>query len=288
VTGVSAAPRRQPYLPIISHIARARPGKIAGIRNVLPMNAPTITQGKPAEKSAPVSPRVDLKFIEDHELVERYLENKLPFKGARDLEQWCRAHPDYLDELKLSERAHASLKLLEASGSPQDLGEPKPPWWKSLYLLIGLAALAFVCLMAFSVLAGKYALLQGKLEDTKRTMLQGPLVQPATEKAIYISPDHAPGRDLARIKLNRATPLLMDVHIDLGYTQNVLQFRMFVDKQDQGRALVLNNLLKDSNGELRITLNSTGMSAGIYTVRIEAMPQGGTPKAVGWLILDVT
>ena len=252
------------------------------------MNARTITQGKPAGKSAPVSPRFDRKFIEDHKLVERYLENKLPFKGARDLEQWCRAHPDYLNELKLSERAHASLKLLEASGKPQDLGEEKPPWWKSIYVPIGLAALAFVCLVAFWTIAGKYVLLQGKLEDTKRTILQGPLVQPATEKAIYISPDHAPGIDHARIKLNRATPLLMDVHIDLGYTQKLLQFRMFVDKQDQGRAMVLNNLLKDSNGELRLTLNSTGMSAGIYTVRIEALPPRGIPIAVGWLILDVT
>ena len=90
-------------------------------------------------KSPPVSPRFDRKFIEDHKLVERYLENKLPFKGARDLENWCRAHPDYLNELKLSERAHASLKLLEASGRPQDLREPKPPWWKTIYVLIGLA-----------------------------------------------------------------------------------------------------------------------------------------------------
>jgi len=73
------------------------------------MNARTIAQGK----SAPISPRFDRKFIEDHKLVERYLENKLPFKGARDLEQWCRQHPDYLNELKISERAHASLKLLE-------------------------------------------------------------------------------------------------------------------------------------------------------------------------------
>src|SRR3984893_18111634 len=188
-----------------------------GCQESFAMNARTIAQGK----SAPVSPRFDRKFIEDHELVQRYLENKLPFKGARDLEQWCRAHPDYLNELKLSERAHASLKLLEASGKPQDLGEEKPPWWKSIYLPIGLAALAFVCLVAFWTIAGKYVLLQGKLEDTKRTILQGPLVQPATQKAIYISPDHAPGIDHARIKLHRATPLLMDVHIDLGYTQKL-------------------------------------------------------------------
>jgi hypothetical protein len=247
------------------------------------MNARTIAQGK----SAPVSPRFDRKFIEDHRLLERYLENKLPFKGARDLEEWCRAHPDYLNELKLSERAHASLKLLEASGRPQDLGEPTAPWWKSIYVLIGLGAVTFVSVAAFWAMAGKYSSLQGKLEDTKRTINQGPLVQPATEKAILVSPDHAPGIDRARIALSRTAPLLMDVHIDMGYTQKLTQFRMIVDKQDQGRALVLNNLFKDSNGELRLTLNSTGLSAGIYTVRIEALPARGIPIPIGWLLLEV-
>jgi hypothetical protein len=248
------------------------------------MNASTIARGKPA----PISPRFDRKFIEDHKLVERYLENKLPFKGARDLEQWCRQHPDYLNELKISERAHASLKLLEASGRPQDLGEPKPPWWTSIYVPIGLGAVALVSVVAFWSLSGKYSSLQGKLEDTKRVLSQGPLVQPAAERAIAIAPDHAPGIDRARIKLSRTAPLLMDVHVDLGYTQKLTQFRLFVDKQDQGRVLVLNNLFKDSNGELRVTLNSTGLAAGIYTVRIEALPARGIPIPIGWLILEVT
>jgi hypothetical protein len=248
------------------------------------MNARTIAQAK----AAPVSPRFDRKFIEDHQLIERYLENKLPFKGARDLEHWCREHPDYLNELKLSERAHASIKLLEASGRPQDLGEPKVPWWKSIYVPIGLGVATFICLVAFWSLAGKYSSLQGKLEDTKRALSQGPLVQPATEKAILVSPDHAPGIDRARIKLSRTAPLLLDVHIDLGYTQKLTQFRVLVDKQDQGRALVLNDVLKDSNGELRVTLNSTGLSAGIYRVRIEALPPRGIPIPIGWLILEVT
>ena len=253
------------------------------------MNARTIAPGKSApQTAAPMSPRFDRKFIEDHKLIERYLENKLPFKGARDLEQWCRSHPDYLNDLKLSERAHASLKLLEASGQPQDLREPKAPWWKSIYVLIALAVVAFICLVGFWSLAGKLVLLQGKLEDTKHAISQGPLVQPAVEKAIYIAPDHAPGIDQARIKLSRAAPLLMDVHIDLAYTQKQMQFRLIVDKKDQGRALVLNNLLKDSNNELRVTLNSTGLAAGLYTVRIEALPARGVPMGVGWLLLDVT
>jgi len=253
------------------------------------MNARTIPQGN--QQTAP--PRFDRKFIEDHKLVERYLENKLPFKGARDLENWCRANPDYLNELNLSERAHTSLKLLEASGQPQDLGEAQPPWWKTIYMPIGLGVIAFLSLVAFWVLLGKYVLLRGELADTRTVMNQGSLVQPATLREVHITPDRAAGIDKARISLSRSAPLLMDVHIDLGFTNKlgyadkILQYRMFVDKQDQGRALVLNDLLKDSNDELRMTVNSTGLAAGIYTVRIEALPYKSDPVPIGWLLLDV-
>jgi hypothetical protein len=210
----------------------------------------------------------------------------LPFKGARDLENWCRAHPEYLNDLRLSERAQASLKLLEASGQSVDLREPEPPWWKHLYVLIGLGVLSLLCLIAFWALMGKYVLLRSELEDTKVRMHQGSLVQPATQTSLSVAPDHAPGIDRARVAVSRSAPQLMDLHIDLSYSK-AMQFRMVVDKQDQGRALILNNLLKDSNNELRLTLNTSGLAAGIYMVRIEALPPRGTPIPEGWLILEV-
>lgn len=247
------------------------------------MNARTVPQGNPQTPS----PRFDRKFIEDHNLVERYLDNKLPVKGARDLENWCRAHPDYLNELNLPVRAQTSLKLLEASGRPQDLADPKPPWWRSIYVPIGLGVAAFLCLVAFWALFGKYQVLRGKLEDTRTLMAQGSLVQPAVESSVLITPDRAEGIGKARIVLSRSAPQLMDLHIDMNYTNKLTQFRMFVDKKDQGRALVLNNLFKDSNGELRMTLNSTGLSAGTYHARIEALPFKGSPLPVGWLTLEV-
>jgi hypothetical protein len=247
------------------------------------MNARTISQGNP--QTAP--PRFDRKFIEDHQLVERYLEGKLPFKGAHDLENWCRAHPEYLNELKLSDRAHASLKLLEASGRPQDLREPQPPWWKATYVLIALSVVASLSLLAFWAMLGKYILLRGELDDTRTTMNQGSLVQPATTREVRVTPDRAPGIGRARVIVSRSAPQLLDVHIDLAYTNKLVEFLMFVDKKDQGRALILNNLLKDSNGELRMTLNSTGLAAGIYDARIEALPFRGSPIPLGWLILEV-
>ena len=239
-----------------------------------------------AATTQPVSPRFDRKFIEDHELIERYLTNKLPYKGARDLENWCREHPEYLSELNLSERAQASLKLLEHSGQQVDLTEPAPPWWKSIYVSIGVGIVAVFSLLAFWALLGKYVLLRGELEDTRTQMQQGSLVQPSVQTKLRVTPDHAAGIDRAQIVVSRSAPQLMELHIDMTYTKS-MQFRMFVDKKDQGRALILDNLTKDSNGELQVTFNTTGLPAGIYTARIEALPLHGLPIPEGWLILDV-
>jgi hypothetical protein len=242
---------------------------------------------RPIATSTP-PPHFDAKFIKDHQLVERYLEGKLPAKGARDLEDWCRRNPDYLNGLNLAERAQASLKLLEAMGRPLDLQEPPPPWWKTPYLPIGFGVLALVCLAAFWVLFGKYSLLHGELEDTKVRMHQGSLVQPTTETDLHVTPDRAAGVDRAKITVTGAAPQLIDLHVDMSYLKAML-FRIIVDKKDQGRALILNNVLKDSNGELRVTLNTTGLSPGRYDVRIEALPTRGTaiPTPEGWLTLEV-
>jgi hypothetical protein len=129
------------------------------------------------------------------------------------------------------------------------------------------------------------------------------LVQPASETSVTITPDRTPDVGRARIEVNRSAPQLMDVHIDLTYTQTgnpavapssspllakkLMTFRMVVDKKDQGRALILNDLIKDSNNQLRLTFNSTGLSMGIYTVRIESVPMGGGSYPVGWLQLEV-
>ena len=255
------------------------------------MSARPIDQARPPPPQAPATapPRFDARFIEDHQLIERYLEHKLPVKGARDLENWCRANPEYLGKLKLSERAEASLALLEASGQPLDLSDPVPPWWKSPYLLASLGVAAFFSLLAFWALFGKYVLLRSELDDTRTRALQGPLVQPAATKDLHIVPDRAPGIDGARIAVNRNAPQLIDLHIDLGYTKQPQLYRMVIDKRDQGRALVLNGLLKDSNGELRLTFNTSGLAFGAYTVRLESLPfrGSGVPVPDGWLILDV-
>lgn len=236
----------------------------------------------------PPAPRFDAKFIEDHKLIERYLENKLPVRGARDLENWCRANPEYLERLNLVERTQASMKLLEATGRPIDLSEPKTPWWRTLYALIGLAAVCVVTLAAFWALFGKFVLVRSELDDARARLQQGTLEPPATQTDLRVAPDRAAGIGRARISVSRGAPQLVDLHIDMSFSK-AMQYRMTIDKNDQGRALILNNVVKDSNGDLRLTFNTTGVAAGIYTARIDALPlrATGSPTPEGWLLLDV-
>jgi len=157
------------------------------------MNGPSTSQRN--AQSAAV--RFDRKFIEEHGLLERYLNGKLPFKGARDLEEWCREHPEYLQELNLAERTHASLRLLEASGRPQDLGEPRPPWWRTPYFSVGAGVVAFCSLVGFWALFGKYEFLNDRLADARAQLSQGSMVPATAERERRISPDRAPGIDRA-------------------------------------------------------------------------------------------
>ena len=250
----------------------------------MPSSARSDSTMLPAQPAAP-APRFDRKFIEDHRLVERYLDGKLPPKGARQLEDWCRANPEFLNELQLSERTHASLKLLERSGSPQDLGEPKPPFWKTPYLPIGLGALAVVLLLAFGTMFAKYVALDSKFETARALATQGSLSAPKAHRNFRVAPDHAAAAENARVTVNTKSPELIDLNIDLAYSHENL-FRVVVDKRDQGRVIVLDNLLKDSNGDLRIAFNTSGLAAGLYDVQIQSLPFHGAPTPVGWLIID--
>lgn len=234
----------------------------------------------------PATPRFDRQFIEDNDLIERYLTGKLPFKGARDLEQWCREHPEFLEELNLTERTHASLKLLDASGRPQDLREPPPKWWKTPYFQIGLATVTFLSLVGFWVLFGKYVFLNGRLADVRSQLTQGSMVPATSERELLVDPDRAPGVNHARVVVARGVPELVDLRIAMSYVRDPL-FRVIIDKRDQGRALVINNLSKDSNGELKVSFNTSALAGGIYSVRIESLPFRGAPIADGWMILDV-
>lgn len=231
-------------------------------------------------------PRFDRAFIETHGLLERYLDGKLPFKGAGEFERWCAQHPEYLEELNLTGRTQASLKLLEACGRPPELAEPRLPWWKTPWFSIGLGATALLSLIGFWALLANNQLLRENLRNAQVRLAHGAMQPPASEQTLRITPDRSPGIDQARFTVNHRVPTLLDLRIHMAYVREE-RFHVSIDKGHQGRVLLIRNLSKDSNGDLRFAFNTSALAAGRYQIRIAAMPLFGAPVADGWLNMRV-
>jgi len=79
---------------------------------------------------------------------------------------------------------------------------------------------------------------------------------------------------------------LADVKLDLSRSQ-YRTFRVTIDRMDQGRVAVLHNLMKDSNGHVRIMLNTTALGPGNYQISIDGMTWKGEPVPEAWVTLGL-
>src|SRR6187551_2386428 len=100
---------------------------------------------------------MDASFIQQNQIVERYLTGKLPLKGAQDFERYCHEHPETLASLGLSDRINAALRLLDASGEPLPWAEKPLPFYQKRPTIAVVTALAGTFLIATLMLvtAGK-------------------------------------------------------------------------------------------------------------------------------------
>src|SRR6187200_923830 len=91
----------------------------------------SVTAVSPHPDARCTIPQMDVAFIQQNQIIERYLMGKLPLKGAQDFERWCRENPDTVAQLGLSDRINSALRLLDAAGEPLPWTEkPLAPWQK--------------------------------------------------------------------------------------------------------------------------------------------------------------
>lgn len=230
---------------------------------------------------------MDREFIEKHQVVERYLAGKLPFKAVQDFERFCRENPELLDEIELPERLNAGLRLLEASGKPpappgpEEPIQPKAQWWRRIEVTAGLAALGAVLLISLWVLGIKYAERGDKVTALQQRAESGSLQAPGRMRTIKLTPSRVPTNRAALTLQLKETSELVELLLNVSATRHNA-FRLTIEKKDQARAGTIHNLLRDSNGNLRLMFNSSALSPGAYKVTIEGLPGRGSPVAVGY------
>jgi len=234
--------------------------------------------------SAP-APAMDREFIIKNQIVERYLAGRLPPKGVTDFEKLIRSRPELIEELGLPDRVNAGLRLLDAAGVAEPWAEKEKKVWEKPAFTFGAAGLAVAALIGCLVLA-----LQMSSRNATITRLQAEnherAVAPSTRKRTIIVRTSRGGPPAAAT-LNINTGEFADLKVDMSWTKFQM-FKVTIERIGQGRVGIFDGLTKDSNGDVRMSLNSGAFGPGDYLVTLEGLNMRREGLPVGWFRFSVS
>lgn len=224
---------------------------------------------------------MDATFIQQNQIIERYLMGKLPLKGAQDFERWCRENPDTVSQLGLSDRINSALRLLDAAGEPLPWTEKKLAPWQQLPAVAGVAALAVIGVIAALVLFASGREKSNEIAGLEQQLKTQPLLPVQSTRPVTMEVSRNGPVARSRVAIGGGRPELADFKFDVSWSK-YNAFVVTIDRVEQGRVGVLTNLARDSNGHLRVALNSSALGPGDYTVQIDGLDlrRGTAPQ--GW------
>ncbi|MEO6081314.1 MAG: hypothetical protein ABIQ86_16315 [Steroidobacteraceae bacterium] len=224
---------------------------------------------------------MDAEFIQQNQVIERYLAGKLPLKGAQDFERYCREHPETLTSLGMADRINAALRLLDASGEPEPWAQKKIPFYQKPVAIAVVAALACTLLIAALML-----LAAGQKKDQQIAVLtkdaeSQPMQPSKSTRSVVIATSRTGPVSRSMATIGGKETELADFKFDVSWS-TYSNFRITIDRVDQGRVAVITNLARDSNGHLRIALNSSAIGPGEYDLNFDGLDWRGDPTPQAW------
>ena len=241
----------------------------------------------PAATSAvPPAPVMDRDFIARNQVVERYLSGRLPLKAATEFERFCRDHAELLDEIGLPERVNAGLRLLEASGKPEPWQEAPRPVWQKPQVTLALAVAVVVLVLALAGLAASGSSKSHRIAELQKQNSERALDPATSTREVRLLPSRSGASNAPAIIIGGGAVQLVDFKIDESRSA-YRSFRVTIDRIDQGRVAVISNLDKDSNGHLRIALNSSALGPGNYQLTLEGLDWRGQPQPDSWVTIGI-
>jgi hypothetical protein len=229
---------------------------------------------------------MDREFIEKNQIVERYLSGRLPARGATDFERYCAAHPELLDQLGLSERVHAGLRLLETAGHPEPWQQPESRAWQKPGLLIGALSVAAALLVATVFLGTQLAARNARVTLLEKRSVDQPLEPMTSTHTERLVPSRTGPTATAATTVGGPGGQLADLKFDMSWARYA-EFRITIDREGQGRVAMLHSIARDSNGDLRLAFNTSALGPGLYHFTIEGLNWQGRPEPAGWISIAI-
>jgi hypothetical protein len=252
---------------------------------------------------------MDRKYIEAEHIVDRYLSGDLTVREAREFEQYCLDHPEALKAMPIPVRLKARLArrpaldsetgvfkaipssathaAIEATEEGFDVEEEQREFTRvgvggnrTVFIGLVFALIAAVAgVIAYAVQANS---LSKQLRETQRAAKAVQMQAPATVNTYRVQPVRGKPEQ-ATLNLGwMVPPQLLDLYIDVSEGK-YSQFMITIDKVDGGRVIQLRRVARDSNRELRVSLNSSAFGPGDYLVKIDGYNWRGQTEEVGWL-----
>ncbi len=159
------------------------------------------------------------------------------------------------------------LRLLDASGEPEPWAQKPLPFYQKPLAIAVVAALAGTLLIASLML-----LTAGEQKDQQIAVLtkdaQTQILLPAkSTRPIVVQPSRNGPVSRSMVTIGGKDTEMADFKFDVSWS-TYDNFRIAVDRVDQGRVAVFTNLARDSNGHLRIALNSSAIGPGDYDLNL--------------------
>jgi hypothetical protein len=179
------------------------------------------------------------------------------------------------------------LPLPPPPGPPLPAPEIELAWWQKPAAAAAIALLAVLaCVVAAvaQVSAHRDRALAAALETRVKTLT---LRAASSQRAVRITPNPrswSAGAD-ATIAWPEP-PELLDLYLPVGYAE-FPSFAVTIDKVNQGRMMILQRVMPDSNRDIRLSLNSSAFGPGEYRIRIEGYTWRGQRVDAGWVRLVV-
>ena len=250
-----------------------------------PRSPAAASSGAPTPPAALAAAGMDRDFIVRNQIIERYIGGKLPVQGALEFERFCREHPEIVDEIALTDRISAALRLLDASGRSTPWEQRSKRWWEKLPVLIGVSALALALAASCLVIRGKVSARDRTINALEQRAVTQPLDPAKSTRAITVIPNRIGPSTASLVTIGGRDAQMADLKFDLSWSQ-FTAFLVTIDRVDQGRVGVLHNLQRDSSGNLHIELNSSALGRGAYQLTIEGLNWRGEPVPQAWTTIS--
>jgi hypothetical protein len=262
---------------------------------------------------------MDRKYIEDEHIVDRYLSGDLTVREAREFEKYCLDHPDILKTMpipvrlkaRLSRRpvatsetgvfqaipsstTHAAAAVAEEGFDAEEEEEAENAQrtfglggaMASRGLVIGLAVALLAAIggvIAYGMHASSLAEQLRKVQATIKTeQMQAPSTVQTYRVQMVRGKPQQPTLALGWLK----PPQLLDVYVDVSEAK-YSQFMITIDKAGEGQLMVVRRVARDSNRDVRFSLNSSAFGPGSYLLRFDGYNWRGQTEEIGWIRIDL-